>query len=75
MADVAAYAADKATEEMHRVDKKIADLSAIQTATLADNEDGGINLGVNVDDASIKISNVDGHVGQLTVGTIDCGTY
>lgn len=49
--------------------------STTQTVTLADNVDGGINLGVNVDDASIKISNVDGHVGQLTVGTIDCGTY
>lgn len=49
--------------------------STTKTVTLADNEDGGINLGVNVDDASIKISDVDGHVGQLTVGTIDCGTY
>lgn len=45
------------------------------TVKLTDNEDGGINLDVNVDDASIKISDVNGHVGQLTVGTIDCGTY
>lgn len=49
--------------------------STTKTVTLADNGDGGINLGVNVDDASIKISDVGGHVGQLRVGTIDCGTY
>lgn len=49
--------------------------SANNTVVIGSKVDGGINLGVNVDDASIKISNVDGHVGQLTVGTIDCGTY
>lgn len=39
------------------------------------NTNGAVNIRVNIDDNSIKISNADGHVGQLTVGTIDCGLY
>ena len=39
------------------------------------NTNGAVNVRVNIDDISIKISNADGHVGQLTVGTIDCGLY
>ena len=45
------------------------------TVTLTDNTNGDIDFAVTIDGVSICRSEQADHVGQLTVGTIDCGTY